>query len=107
MRVITTTSVTSPPITIELMDYRKFLKEALKVHKELLQNMQSDPEVVDLQLEARAKELHDFFYTVAPWHWFHCYVREIHDTLQRPYWLCSRPGVSEALLREIEEERAQ
>jgi hypothetical protein len=104
MRAITTTSVMSPLITID-MDYQKVLKQALAVHQELLQNVEAKPEIVDLQLEARAREIHNFFYTKAPWHWFHRYVREVHDTLQRPYWLCSRPGVNEALLREIENER--
>lgn len=87
------------------MDYRKRLKEAIQVHRKLVENAASEPEILDFELQQRAAELHDFFYTDAPWHWFHQYVREVHDSLGRPYWLCGRPGVNAALLREIKEEQ--
>ena len=105
MRAITTTSVMSFPAKIEIMDYRKRLKEAILIHRKLVENTTSEPEILDFQLEKRAAELHDFFYTVAPWHWFHQYVREVHDSLGRPYLLCGRPGVNAALLREIKAEQ--
>ena len=100
MRAITTTSVMSFPAKIEIMDYRKRLKEAILIHRKLVENTTSEPEILDFQLEKRAAELHDFFYTVAPW-----YVREVHDSLGRPYLLCGRPGVNAALLREIKAEQ--
>jgi hypothetical protein len=87
------------------MNYTKPLKEAIELNRKLSENMQLSPEVIDFQLQKRARELHDFFYTLAPWHWFHVYVREVHDALQRPNWLCGRPGVDQRLLQEIELER--
>lgn len=53
---------------IEAMDYRKRLKEAIQVHRKLVENAASEPEILDFELERRATELHDFFYTKAPWH---------------------------------------
>jgi hypothetical protein len=79
------------------MDYRKLLNQAIAVHQQLLRNMESDPEVIDLELSRCADELHKVFYTAAPWFWFHRYVKEVHDALARPYWLCGRPGVNEFL----------
>lgn len=70
----------------ELLDY------AVKIHRELEENIRKD--VIDFPLESDAASLHELFYSHFPASFFESYVKHVHETLDRPNWLAGRPGVS-------------
>ena len=83
------------------MDYQALVNKAVDLQKQLLQNMISEPEIIDLSLQKEADLLHQVLFSSVPWHWFHLYVKTVHEQLERPYWLAGKPGVTTKLLEQI------
>lgn len=84
------------------MNYQALVNKAVDLQKQLLQSMISEPEIIDLPLQQEADELHQVLYSSVPWHWFHLYVKTVHEQLERPYWLAGKPGITTKLLEQIQ-----
>ena len=76
-----------------IMDYKGKIKEAVRVHQELISNKNATPEIIDVPLVIRANELHDYFYSDVPSSIFHEYVNTVHEKTGHENWLCGQKGV--------------
>lgn len=79
------------------MHYYRLIQEAVKTHKQLIEYEEAG--VVDKELEARASDIHNIFYTKAPSGFFEEYVSAVHVRTGKPVLLIDRAGVKEYLAR--------